>query len=313
MIFKVLFFIILLISFNSCTQNKKTENEKISAIQIENNTSIENNENYKNQILGFVKNYVTYGYYVLYGDIIFLTKNENTITLQNYNRINDEEIFTEIITFNILHDNIDHEIIGESYNQMQFQQKISTIYNENIYNILYLTTVKDSLFYVDGSIEIRKKDYGLKVSTWYNLQFLSPETKGYISNFKFLSEVINEDVNKYTYDFQKQYLGTYIYDSYILFNIEPDKFNVMYEDEKIKKIISINDDGYLFLDDGFGMPFYGGGWKTKIISDDKKATLMGINPAYGTSKHLYFFAGNIIWEVDFNHDDMKYQLVFKKE
>jgi hypothetical protein len=312
MINKVLFFVIFLFLFNSCIQNKKTEDSKINDIPVVNNAFIETDENHKSQILSFIKNRIAEGFYAHYLDVIYLSKNENTIKIQGFNKINDDEIFTEIVTFDILHNNITHEVIGESYNQVQ--REITTRNNENIYTQLNLITEKRR--FISGYIDIRKKDYGLNVSSWYDLQFLSPVTGYYTPNFEFLSGIIDENVNKYTYDFQKQYIGTYIYDSFKLINIKPDEFTIRHEDEIIEKIISIDESGWLFLDDGFGMPFYTDGidgWKTKVISNDEKATLFGNTPAYGTSVHLYFLACDIIWEVDFGHDDIKYQLVFRKE
>jgi hypothetical protein len=309
---KALFFIIFLVSLNSCIQNKKEGNDKINSTSIQNNIFIENKENYKNQLLSFVRDYINEGYYVDRGKILFLTKNENTIIIQNFNIINDEEIYTKIITFNILYDNIEHKIIGEGYNRVQ--REIITVNNENIYSQLNLTTEKRK--WIDASLIIKNDGYSLRTITWWypRLELIRPETK---DDIWFLSNIIDESVIKYTYDFQKKYTGTYIYDSYKLFEITIEEFNAKYnnEDKKVEKIINIDNNGFLFVDDGFGEQFYYGDWKAKIINEDKETALFGHAPAYGTSVQLYFLDGDIIWEVkvDPDHDYMKYQIIYKRK
>ena len=303
MIFKIVFFVIFLLSFNSCTPNKKTDRNQTKGIPIPINTFVESDENYKEQILSFVRNHIKEGYYVSNVGILFLKKNENGITIQNFNKINNEEIYTEIITFNILHGNILHEIIGEGYNRVQ--RKISTINNEYIYNELYLTTEKRR--WVDGSIELKNNDYRFKKSIGNHPSLYNSQIKRFSGDLYFLSSMIDEEVIKYTYDYQKQFVGKYVYDSYMLFGIDTDEFNAEYnnEYEKVDREIDIDDNGFLFEKKY--------NWKTKIIDENQETMLFGNTPAYGASVHLYFFNGEIIWEVDLDNNDMKYQLIFKRQ
>jgi hypothetical protein len=289
MTLKILLSVIFILSFSSCNKNAKTE-------------SNQSDDNYKRYISSFVKNYLDEGYYTSYGKILFLKKDENNITIQYFNKINGEEIFIEIITFSILRANIIHEIRGEGY---LVQRKISTINNEHIYNELYFTTEEGK--WVDGWIVLKNNDYTLKKSTWNNYPSLyNSKVDSSSRDLFFLSTIVDEKILKYTYDFQKQFIGKYVYDSYVLFGIDTDMFNNKYNNEYEKRDINIDidDNGFLFVEEY--------NWKTKIVDENQQTMFFGNTPAYGASVHLYFLNGVIIWEVDLDNNDMKYQLIFKK-
>jgi hypothetical protein len=311
-------FILLFAFFCSCVKSKKADEYKVDGLPAENenkdglNTENENKEAYIRQILSFVRNHVSEGYYIFGDSIVSVSKEENAVIIRGFDIKNDELLYDDIVTFNILYDNILYEELSKSGDRIQ--KKISTIYNDQIYNEIHLYTEGrrwidgwGSFYNGDNSLEI---GFGGILSGGPNLR-LNSSINGI---FIYKSHEIDEKILKYTYDYQKQYTGQYVYDSYILFGMDTDEFNNSYIEEKNNSyIISINDNGFLFIDDGYGNPYYERFSGTKIIDENVKIDFFGNAPSYGPSVLLYFYKGDIIWEKDMDNDDKKYQIIFKRK
>lgn len=113
-----------------------------------------------------------------------------------------------------------------------------------------------------------------------------------ITDFVFISSEINEELKKYTYDYQARFTGKYKFDHYILHRIEYDDFiNIEYDNEVIIGI----DDGWLVLN-----KYYNGIYRTKLIEKEKGAILYWPSPAHGQETRVYLFDNYIRFDYFYN-------------
>jgi hypothetical protein len=227
------------------------------------------------------------GYYNYGGYILFIDIEDNKLVIQKVNVINNEYSNDEIIRFDLdLYD-----VAAGCFFNGDNKLKVSFNYADRLYSLSLSITDHESYFHFPA---------------------YSDAAGAMLYNGDYLSKTMDKVVMKYTYDYQKSFIGKYVYDSYLLFGIEEDDFNNKYNNEQERREINIDidDNGFLFINDGYGKSYYKN-WETKIIDENGQTTFFGNAPAYGHSVHLYFFESGIIFEKDLDWNDMKYQLVFK--
>jgi hypothetical protein len=267
---------------NDSTVETDTEDFNTKETQIRDETALEQKRRLDNLKYSIV------GYYNYGGYILFIGIEDNKLMIQKVNVINNEYSNDEIISFDFdLYD-----MAAGCFSNGDNKLYVSFNYADRLYSLSLRITDHRSYFHFPAYSNLAKIMY-------YDRAYLS--------------KTMNEVVIKYTYDYQKKYIGKYVYDSYILFEIEEDEFNNKYNNEQERREINIDidDNGFLFINDGYGKSYYKN-WETKII-DENGTAFFGNTPAYGDSVLLYFSKNGFIFERDLNLNDMKYQLIFKRQ
>jgi len=305
MIYKVLFFIALLFSFISCYRSKNISNNDNRPIENNNVLQDSDDEDIEN-ILNFVRHHINEGYYlrVETGNVVSITKKENKIIIQNYNRINNEDHYEEIVAFDILHENIRHEKHIMSYKTEE--KIIYTTKNDQIYNEIRLET--EGRRWVSGSGNFVNGDYAIYKIMRNNYPFIHFIKKDEYNHD--LYEIKGEDVIKRTYDHQKQYTGVYKLDTYTFYGMDEEEFDKVLISVGNNFIVDIDDDGFLYIADEEGneeYPDFGG----KVIDENDETLLFGHSPAYGFVIKIYYFSGTLNYKMDFD-DGSGYHIIYRK-
>jgi hypothetical protein len=273
MIYRILFAAIISISFVSCNQNKNTANnntisESISDIEKEDDASL---RGYK---IPYTKDNIG-GYYEAWGYIVFISIDDNNVIIQDFNIINNEYSYNETIRFNF-----------DGYDP-----KYSIFRNG------------DNKFIVRFGTMNRYTEFELFIT---NQRDIYPH---YIGNgiwFRYISETINDEIIRYTYDYQKQFIGEYHYHSFSFYGYESEKSIEEFR-KNASYTVAIDDDGFLF----FASP----DWthRFKITNKDEGSSINGNVPGDGSLEwELYYLNGVIVDKWDFDAGK-GYELFYKME
>jgi hypothetical protein len=105
-----------------------------------------------------------------------------------------------------------------------------------------------------------------------------------------ISKEINEKLFEYTYDGQKRYTGIYEYDSHALYGMTVDEFN----QENLldsKKIMNIDDNGFLFIMDEWGY----NDTRFKLLTKNDITIIFRHEPGSGSFAVCISFSENAIF------------------
>ncbi len=125
---------------------------------------------------------------------------------------------------------------------------------------------------------------------------------------------MNEEVLRYTYDFQQKYTGIYEYASYLLDDVtETDFARYLPIFKTVLYHLKIDEDGFLLFEqeDKNGIELHK--WNFKILDETKPFTLFKDSPSY-LDHGIYFINNEIVVKQNlYDLDDWRYQLVYKKQ
>lgn len=261
MFFRPLFLLVIITSLFSCNKNNNTNNSKTTDIIAKSRFYYDEYRYLK------VKNNIE-GYYGAYGTRYIddkylariLIENENII-IYKFNIINEQYYYNEIIRFDI---NIFNANGSISFENIDYKFKVSFDYKDDFYSIY------------------------LNISNLYLSDLIAEIT------FIPISKDINDDVIKHTYDFQKQYVGIYYYDSYSYIGTGMDKNEIIlkYLTENNKIVINIDEDGFLSI-------FDVGSRVSRMKNICGNGILFGHTYGYNQYTEIYFYENNIIKEDGF--------------
>ena len=238
---------------------------------------------FKNNVEGFYNVSGSSSGYVEY--VAFVAIEENHLILYKFNIVNAQNIYEEIVRFNLdvyerTNGNSELKFLNGNYTFFYFRRELF-IQHENL-------TYPDELI------------------------------------FDFISKEINDELVKYTYDYQKQFVGVYNYDpqnSYITDNqaffdsiassrrhaesyIEEANLEQLFPDfvNTYEIIVSIDEGGFLFIDDGSGNAVYtypagGGHFRAKVFDRNQRAVLFHSIRVDDDVYRIYFLNGDIFHEI----------------
>ena len=274
--------LIILITI-SCNKYKNNEKSIISIEYEKYSYLINNIEGY--YIVESTRNWIPPGNYNFIANIRI---EENELIINEFNIINKQNIIIEKCKF--------------SLKQYIF-----------INTYLYFTN-DDYQLRIEFNSENTYSDITLIVKNIYSF---SPDFNEEI-NFKIGYDDIN--ILKYTYDYQNNFTGIYILDSFVVFGNDANKINKDY----IR--INIDEKGFLFIEDYLGKAFENKYFKLifenkdfemKII-DNESVWLHGDPLIRGKTKHSIIFFNNIIieeihyYENEIDENSSGYKKVYKK-
>lgn len=125
---------------------------------------------------------------------------------------------------------------------------------------------------------------------------------------------MNEEVLRYTYDFQQKYTGIYEYASYLLDDVtETDFARYLPIFKTVLYHLKIDEDGFLLFEqeDKNGIELHK--WNFKILDETNPFTLFKDSPSY-LDHGIYFINNEIVVKQNlYDLDDWRYQLVYKKQ
>lgn len=245
------YFLIFLILFSCKAKNNAVIPAEKSLGEKETAIEKTNEDDYiraRNRRIDNLKRILDLGsYYIFFEDIIFIAIEGNAIAVQCFNIINNEPIFKDMTAFPF--DGFDGENRFVNDGNYYFQMDAGSFY-----------------FNCDSN-----KNWPGYFSSSGN----APQSE------------ITDEMLKLTYDYQKQYTGTYKYVSYELDNADTEEFNNYQSDGSY--ILAINEDGYLTMTDSFENKYEIG---FKII--DGYADIGGNIPGHGEWEWKVYFSGNHI-------------------
>jgi len=183
--------------------------------------------------------------------------------------------------------------------------RFNIIHGEHIYEELLRFDINSN----DRTGEIRLTNGNYRFWASWNMSFMSLSVAFYGSwvraNFQFISNEIDEKLMEYTYDYQKQFVGSYLYDSHTFWGMESEEFHSFFNRTFIRRIeetsreIGINNRGLLFSNTVIPPVYF------RIINNT--GTLFSHSQDYGQTSTVFSngtIAARMIiyWEVIENDD-----------
>jgi hypothetical protein len=281
---RIVFIIIIIALLISCNKNIKNENNIVHKDTVVENKLIdyESNPTIKDLIKEHIKENLM-GYYISDTlNIIYVFVEENDLMFQKFNIINNEHIYEEIIRFNF----DTHKYKPEEHLFTNNDNSVIIKRNYKTYPFFYEFTLTvdnhEQLFPQNRNGKLHFRE-GVGEDSYLFVEFSENNFMENSVQRIFMTKEIKE-ITEYTYDYQKQFVGQYLYDSSGYFNMDAEEYNTVYNNVYSSELytIFIDDDGFLFEE----KPYYETRYYQKIINN--YIFLFAHSPAFGYEYFRYF-------------------------